>query len=96
MTKHEFEALIQADVSDADYDVIEFVYGRHPSISPDNGKREIAHIYKLPGGMRIIHDMVATAKIYEDLIAKLNFHNRRIEEVRSQIEALKRGELVEI
>ena len=59
MNKQEFldHAHIK-NINQEDYNVIEEVYVNHPSIS---NKAEIAAIYNLPGGMRIIRDMLPTA-----------------------------------
>ena len=70
MTKQEFENWIDGTVTPEDYAIIETVYTFHPSISNVNGKREISKIYGLPGGMRIIRDMLPTAKAFAALEVK--------------------------
>lgn len=95
MMKHEFEAIVGCEVTRDDYEIIELVYTYHPSIGPCNGKVQIANIFNLKGGMRIIKDMVATAKIAQSLnieemsigreIARLN---DRLREVRDKIASL--------
>lgn len=67
MMKEEFEDIIQRTISNEDYAVVEQVYAFHPSISETTGKAEIAAIYNLPGGMRVIRDMVPTAEKARDI-----------------------------
>ena len=65
MSKDEFIKLVGIewdDISSDDYEIVEYVYSRHPAI---NSKEDIANIWKLPNGMMIIRDMVETATIYE-------------------------------
>ena len=61
MMKSEFTALIKGDVTNAEYEKIEFVYNYHPSINNVGGKKQIADLYN-SFGMRIILDMYATAE----------------------------------
>lgn len=65
MSKDEFIKLVGIewdDISSDDYEIVEYVYSRHPAI---NSKEDIANIWKLPNGMMIIRDMVETATLYE-------------------------------
>ena len=68
MNKQEFldHAHIK-NINQEDYNVIEEVYTNHPSISNTNGKAEISTIYNLPGGMRIIRDMLPTANKAQEI-----------------------------
>lgn len=65
MTREEFNSLIEPKKTkrpnDEDWKIIEFVYTFHPSISETCGKAQIADLYKT-FGMRIIKDMLQTAK----------------------------------
>lgn len=70
MTKQEFEERINATISPLDYSVIEYVYMFHPAISETNGKNQIAKIYEI-GGMRLIKDMVSTAKTGDRLDSEI-------------------------
>lgn len=93
MMKHEFceiAKIKEADLNDEDYSVIEFVYARHPIIDCHKGKQQIADIYNLPGGMRIIRDMVATATKAEEISNKMLSINRQIEELHRQMEEAQR------
>ena len=91
MTKIEFcrKANIHTDdLSNEEYEIIEYVYARHPIIDCNNGKQQIADIYKLPGGMRIIRDMMATATKAEELSNRIFSIHHQIEELRLQMEEL--------
>ena len=95
MTKEEFEAVAKTTVTDREYEVIEFVYARHPSIRPVEGKKDIAAIYNFHGGMCIIRDMVETSKNFELLQAKFLSLQNQIESVCREMEAIRRGEKLE-
>lgn len=84
--KSEFESLVGKEVSQEDYTTIEFVYLYHPSISGFNGKEEIANIYKLPRGMRIIRDMLITANRQENLENTRNNRRSRLKELKIELE----------
>lgn len=64
MTKQEFETRANTKVIHADYEIIEYVYTFHPAIDEVKGKDQIAELYNL-GGMRLMKDMVPTAKKME-------------------------------
>ena len=89
MNRYEFEAHIETTVSADEYKVIEMVYTWHPSISGVNGKNEIAAIYKLPGGMRIIRDMLPTAKARADLEIELTAAAAELERARAARDAVR-------
>lgn len=91
MMKHEFceKAKIPMEaLSDEDYEVIEFVYMYHPSIGDYNGKDQIATILKLPGGMRIIRDMVGTAKQVEEIEKQISAARRQMYDLEKKIDEL--------
>ncbi len=94
MTKQEFEELLGQNVkrpTDSEYAKIEKVYTYHPSISNVGGKQQIATLYAI-GGMRLILDMLETAKIaqsYEDEIRTARVNLQKLEEKFAQF---KRGE----
>ena len=70
--RNEFEERVKklggdtTTLSVKDYEVVETVYTFHPSISNTEGKNEIAYLY-VNFGMRIILDMLPTAKEMEVL-----------------------------
>ena len=66
MMKNEFEELLGETVSTADYDIVEFVYTWHPSISETDGKQQIVNLYK-NGGMLVIKGMVEAATYAKEL-----------------------------
>ena len=81
MTKEEFlQAAGIEHIGETDYNVIEFVYTYHPSISNGDGKKQIAAIYNLPGGMRIIKDMLSTAQNAEAIHAKIDYFRSQMKE----------------
>lgn len=66
-----------AEISDADYARVEYVYMFHPAIPNVGGKDVIAHLYAY-GGMLVIRDMYARAKKADDA-------ERKIAEIRRDI-----------
>lgn len=70
MTKAEFEAAIGHEVDIEDYKVINEVYTWHPTIDSysEKGREQVATIYKWPGGIRILKDMLPTARAYRNCL----------------------------
>lgn len=91
MTKEEFNAKrrqsftarIQREVTDAEYEEIEFVYNWHPSISNTEGKDQIVYLYNT-FGMRIIRDMMSTAKKAKELDSEILATKHRLEELQEE------------
>lgn len=83
MTKEEFTALLQRKVTDAEYADIEFVYNWYPSISNTDGKDQIAYLYNT-FGMRIIRDMMPTAKKAMELDNEILATKHRLEELQEE------------
>ena len=81
MMKSEFEKILGHEVTPRDYNLIEFVYNFHPSIPETGGKETIAKLYEI-GGVRLIKDMLPTARIAKDLDERL--HKMRLEVARTQ------------
>ncbi|MEG2621384.1 MAG: hypothetical protein RSC06_00665 [Clostridia bacterium] len=100
MTKQEFcerAKIEEKDLSSEDYAVIEKVYATHPVIDPVKGKDQIAAIFNLTGGMRIIRDMVPTAEEAASIEDEIRSIGRQISELNAkmvekkyQYEALKK------
>lgn len=90
MTKQEFEERILGTVSASQYDLIEEVYNFHPSISNTKGKDEIADIYK-KFGMRLIYDMLPTAREAKRIDNEMAEYRSKIEELQAHYDELKRG-----
>lgn len=78
------------ELTEEDYGTIEHVYMFHPSIPEVNGKEAIARIWMLPGGMRIIRDMVATA----EKVREIEDEERKIRAQISQFQS-KLNELID-
>lgn len=87
MTKEEFTARLQRKVTDAEYADIEFVYNWHPSISNTEGKDQIAYLYNT-FGMRIIRDMMPTAKKAEELENEILTAKHQLEELQKEYDKL--------
>ena len=66
-----------AEISDADYARVEYVYMFHPAILDVGGKEIIANLYAY-GGMLVIRDMYARAKKADDA-------ERKVAEIRHEI-----------
>ena len=87
MMKSEFEKFLGFEVSISDYKLIEYVYTWHPCISDDDGKKQMADLYKI-GGMCIIKAMVDVAKkaqYIENEIRKLRAEMRKLEQERENL-----------
>ncbi len=87
MTKQEFTQLVGKDVTDEQYKDIELVYMYYPGIKT---KAIIAELYK-NFGMRIIQDMLPTAKKgyeYEEQIRCLELEiiekNKQLDELKKK------------
>ena len=84
MNMEEFSKLSTRGFTQDQYKVIERVYTFHPSISEVEGKKQIAYLYST-FGIRIIHDMLATAEdnaLIESESQKLIDRRRRLIECR--------------
>ena len=88
MTKQEFEKLVDKEVSERDYKVIEKVYTFHPAISNTNGKQQIAMLYN-EFGMGVIKDMVLKSEMAMDIEAEITRTKDRLRELEEELEALK-------
>lgn len=91
MTKHEFEEWLGGQVTEKEYKDIEFVYTFHPSISNTEGKTQIAQLYKI-GGIRLIRDMIPTARKAQELDNKIMAANANLMRLKRQFEMLANGE----
>lgn len=81
--KQSFTARVQHEVTDTEYAEIEFVYNWHPSISNTEGKDQIAYLYNT-FGMRIIRDMMPTAKKAKELNSEILATRHYLEELQAQ------------
>ena len=91
MTREEFNSLIEPEKTkrpnDEDWKIIEFVYTFHPSISETRGKEQIAYLYKT-FGMRIIKDMIQTAKRAEAMEKELSELRAKYNKLKDDYNAL--------
>lgn len=74
-----------------DYEQIEFVYTYHPSIDGASGKAKIAILYG-EFGMRVIRDMIPTAKKAQECVDKIRTLRNELNSAIEEYEALKRGD----
>ncbi|MTK05671.1 MAG: hypothetical protein F8N38_01095 [Hungatella sp.] len=88
MMKQEFEKLIHAEVSESDYNVIDYVYTWYPTVSETEGKNQIAELY-VSFGMAIITDMVPRARKMEDLENELRAIQQKLITIQDQIKKLR-------
>lgn len=72
-----------------EYEVIEYVYACHPSISGSGheGQEQIARLYS-EFGMRIIYDMFPTAKKVERLRTELISARNTVEQLTKELKEL--------
>lgn len=75
--------------NNSEYKAIEHVYASHPSISSSGheGQEQIARLYS-EFGMRIIYDMLPTAKEAEHLRTELISARNRVERLTEELEKL--------
>ena len=93
MSKDEFIELAGIkwdDISEEDYELVEYVYARHPAI---NSKQDIANLWKLPNSMMIIRDMVETATLYEKIEQNYYSAMNKANKARQAMEDIKLGRI---
>lgn len=91
MNKQEFEQRINERVTDNDYEIIEYIYTFHPSIDNGLGKEQITTIYQI-GGMRVIRDMIQTAKLAERIYNERKLLQNKLDQLKEIEKDLKSGE----
>lgn len=92
MMKEEFEKLVGHSVTEKDYELIQFVYTWHPSISETEGKKQIAELYKT-GGILVIDAMKEAAQHSMRLDNELRELERKTNAVKERIANVKEGYL---
>lgn len=90
MTREEFTSRTTKPITDRDFARIQMVYTFHPCIDAVKGKDQIANLYEA-FGMRIIEDMMPTAKKAEELERKMREAKRELERLTEEYEGLKKG-----
>lgn len=88
MTKQEFESRAKRSISDNEYDKLEYVYAFHPSIDETKGKDQIALLWDT-FGIRIIEDMMPTAKKAEELDNKIRTARIELDRLQDEYKELK-------
>lgn len=73
--------------TDKEFETISFVYANHPAIHPSNGKDQIALLYN-SFGMRIICDMLETAKRVQEIEDERRHLRLRLEELETEQQEL--------
>ena len=75
MLKTEFQALIDDEITDEDYLIVERIYMNYPGVCNTNGKEQVAQLY-LMFGIKIFLDMLPRAEkilCIEDEIRELRY-----------------------
>lgn len=83
------------DINENEYAHIEYVYTWHPSIDPVKGKEQIAYLYS-NFGMRIILDMLTTAKAAEECELQLKRAREAYEKAIDNYNRLKDGTTIQL
>lgn len=90
MMKCEFEAIAKTPITNENYKKLETVYTYHPSISATQGKQQIAYLYD-NFGMRMIEDMLPTAKKAQELQEAIRCKRMEIEMMTAEYERFCNG-----
>lgn len=96
MTREEFTQKYEEitgkepNITESDYQLIEFVYTFHPSIGAVEGKKQIAYIYS-QFGMALIKDMLPRAKEMEKLESEWRTAQAKVEAIARKIQDVKYG-----
>lgn len=90
MMHNEFEKLSGKSVTPDEYNLIEFIYQWHPSISDNNGKEQIISLYSI-GGLRLIRDMKPVAELNHQIQKEIDEAKNRMNFFKNQRELLTSG-----
>lgn len=96
MMKYEFEEKlreiepIDRTVTDAEYQLIEYIYTFHPSISETEGKRQVAGLYH-EFGIRIFKDMKPTADRNRELEVEIGRARHNLQSLLDEADELRKG-----
>ena len=88
MLKREFEERIGREVSDKDYDIIDFVYTFHPCISDTDGKAQVVAMY-LACGIAPFRCMMKEAQKAKELEEAIRVTSESLESLKRDYETLK-------
>lgn len=87
MMKSEFEARIGKRISDAEYEVVEFVYQYHPAIKNITGKDDVAELYTR-FGVGIFREMSCMANRAMELERKVSCCKAELEKLMEEARIL--------
>lgn len=97
MTREEFDKIgtergfdFEGKITNKNYKKIEFVYTFHPSISETDGKKQIVDLVGA-FGMRIIYDMIPTARKAKELEDNIRVERIRLNDMNKLLEDLREG-----
>ncbi len=88
MLKREFEERIGREVSDKEYEIINFVYTFHPCISDTDGKAQVVAIY-LACGIAPFRCMTQEAQKAKELEEAIRVSSESLVSLKRDYEALK-------
>lgn len=91
MTTEEFNMRLKPCTrrpTEKEFEVITFVYDYHPAIGLSNAKDRIARLYE-DYGMRVIYDMLPTAKRAKAYTEEIIAHQKQIDELREEMDDLR-------
>ena len=90
MMKEEFMELANVkDISDDDYDLIEYVYTWHPFIKDSTGNMQVAGLYE-NFGIAIFKELLPKAQTAEKLESDLCEAMNKVDEIKRNLAALKK------
>ena len=90
MTVQEFQERANRPFTKEDYEIIEKVYMFHPSVDPVKGKDQIAELFNI-FGMRVILDMLPTAKKAEELDDEIRETKHKLDSLIDSMNKLAEG-----
>ena len=81
------------EYTDRDYEIIEYVYNFHPSISETQGRKQIAELF-VNFGMTLINDMVPRAELMEKKEKELSAAREAIRKIEKEIKDIRAGKAI--
>lgn len=97
MTRQEFDERCKAhkQITNEDYKIIEYVYTHHPAIDDIDGKNQIAMLVDT-FGMRIICDMLPTARKASELFTQMQNARMEADRLSKELTKLSRAEDIKL
>ena len=90
MMKSEFVQLVEQNVSEEDFQLIQHVYLYHPCIDDVKGKRQVADLY-LMFGMSIFKEMDGTAGVMMELEQRVNKAKAEYQRTLAEVNSFRNG-----